>query len=87
MHLTSDEVQSTFIRTEVTALKDGASPEGLNSLEQSAAGINAQLTGVSEAVQDAISAEAKSALFASIQKVVTGQMRPEEAIVSALKRN
>ena len=31
MHLTSDEVLSTFIRTEVTALKDGASPEGLNS--------------------------------------------------------
>lgn len=87
MHLTSDEVLSSFIRTEVTALKDGASPEGLNALEQSAADLNAQLTGVSEAVQDSISAEAKSALFAGILKVVTGRMTPEEAITSALKHN
>lgn len=29
MHLTSDEVLSTFIRTEVTALKDSAGPEDL----------------------------------------------------------
>ena len=86
-HLTSDEVLSTFIRTEVTALVDGAFPEGLNTLEQSAADVNAQLTGVCEAVQDTISAEAKSTLFANIQKVVTGRMTPEEAIASALKRN
>ena len=86
-HLTSDEVLSTFIRTEVTALVDGAFPEGLNTLEQSAADANAQLTGVCEAVQDTISAEAKSTLFANIQKVVTGRMTPEEAIASALKRN
>lgn len=85
--LTSDEVLSTFIRTEVTALIDGARPEGLNSLEQSAADVNAQLTGVSAAVQDAISGEAKSTLFASIQKVVTGRMTPEEAVVAAIKRN
>lgn len=87
MQLTSDEVLSTFIRTEVTALIDGASPEGLNSLEQSAADVNAQLTGVSAAVQDSISAQAKSTLFASIQKVVTGRMTPEEAVAAALKRN
>lgn len=85
--LTSDEVLSTFIRTEVTALINGASPEGLNSLEQSAADANALLTGVSAAVQDSISAEAKSTLFASIQKVVTGRMTPEAAVTSAIKRN
>lgn len=85
--LTSNEVLSTFIRTEVTALTDGAKPEGLNCLEQSAADINAQLTGVSQAVQDSISAEAKSTLFASIQKVVTGRMTPEAAVASAMKRN
>ncbi len=86
-HLTSDDVLSTFIRTEVTALLNGARAEGLNVLEQSAAEANAQLTGVSAAVQDAISAEAKSTLFANIQKVVTGRMTPEEAVASAIKRN
>lgn len=86
-HLTSNQVLSTFIRTEVTALVDGAKPEGLNSLEQSAADANAILTGVSPAVQDSISAEAKSNLFASIQKVVTGQMTPEAAVTAAMKRN
>ncbi len=85
--LTSNEILSTFIRTEVTALIDGASPVGLNSLEQSAAETNAQLTRVSLAVQDAISAEAKSTLFTSIQKVVTGQMTAEEAVATAIQRN
>lgn len=85
--LTSDEVLSTFIRTEVTALIDGASPDDLNSLEQSAAQANNGLTGVSLAVQDSISAEAKSELFSNLQKVVTGRMTPEAAVTSAIKRN
>ena len=85
--LTSNEVLSTFIRTEVTALIDGASPVGLNSLEHSAAETNAQLTRVSLAVQDAISAEAKSTLFTNIQKVVTGQMTAEKAVTLAIQRN
>ena len=85
--LTSNEILSTFIRTEVTALIDGASPVGLNSLEQSAAETNAQLTRVSLAVQDAISAEAKSTLFTNIQKVVTGQMSAADAVESAMKLN
>ena len=85
--LTSDEILSTFIKTEVTALIDGASPAGLNSLEQSAAETNARLTKVSPAVQDAISAEAKSTLFTNIQKVVTGQMTAEKAVTLAIQRN
>ena len=85
--LTSDEVLSTFVKTEVTALIDGASPEGLNILEQSAADVNAHLTGVTAAVQDSISPEAKSELFASIQKVVTGRMTAAEAVRSAISRN
>ena len=85
--LTSDEILSTFIKTEVTALIDGASPAGLNSLEQSAAETNARLTKVSPAVQDAISAEAKSTLFTNIQKVVTGQMTAEKAVALAIQRN
>lgn len=85
--LTSDEILSTFIRTEVTALIDGASPVGLNILEQSAADANANLTAVSLAVQDSISADAKSNLFANIQKVVTGRMTAEEAVEMAIRRN
>ncbi len=85
--LTSDEVLSTFVKTEVTALVDGASPEGLNILEQSAADVNAHLTGVTGAVQDSITPEAKSELFAGIQKVVTGRMTAEEAVRAAISRN
>ena len=85
--LTSDEILSTFIKTEVTALIDGASPAGLNSLEQSAAETNAQMTKVSPTVQDTISTEAKSTLFSNIQKVVTGQMTAEKAVASAIQRN
>ena len=85
--LTSDEVLSTFVKTEVTALVNGASPAGLNSLEQSAARTNSGLTAVSAAVQDSISAEAKNDLFANIQKVVTGRMSAQTAVASAIRRN
>lgn len=86
-HMTSEQVLSTFVTTEVTALIGGAAPAGLNSLQQSAADTNANLTGVVSAVQDAISGEAKSELFASIPKVVTGQLSPAEALEAAMVLN
>ena len=85
--LTSDEVLSTFVTTEVTALVNGAAPSGLNTIQQSAADANANITAVVGAVQDTITAEAKGDLFANIQKVVTGQMTAEEAVESAMKLN
>lgn len=86
-HLTSDEVLSTFVTTEVTALVNGAKPSGLNALQQSAADANASITGVVGAVQDTITGEAKGDLFANIQNVVTGKMTAEEAVESAIKLN
>ena len=86
-HMTSDEIMSTFVTTEVTALKNGASPEGLNSLQQSAADANNNITGITGAVQDTITSECKTDLFATIQHVVTGEMTAEEAIASAIALN
>ncbi len=86
-HLTSDDVLSTFVTTEVTALKNGATPSGLNPLQQSAADANAAVTSVIGAVQDTITATAKGDLFANVQNVVTGKMTAEEAVTSALKLN
>lgn len=85
--LTSDETLSTFVTTEVTALVNGAKPAGLNALQQTAADVNAQITGVIGAVQDTITGEAKADLFGNIQKVVSGQMTAEEAVASALALN
>lgn len=85
--LTSDEVLSTFVTTEVTALVNGAKPAGLNVLQQSAADANANITGVIGAVQDVISGEAKGDLFANIQNVVTGKMTAHDAVESAMKLN
>lgn len=86
-YLTSDEVLSTFVTTEVTALINGATPAGLNLLQQSAAEANADITGVIGAVQDTISSDARTALFASIPRVVTGKMSPQEAVEAAMKLN
>jgi raffinose/stachyose/melibiose transport system substrate-binding protein len=86
-HMTSDDVLSTFVTTEVTALKNGASPAGLNPLQQSAADANAKVTSVIGAVQDSITKEAKGELFADVQKIVTGQMTAEEAVIAAIKLN
>lgn len=86
-HMTSDEVLSTFVTTEVTALKNGASPAGLNELQQSAADANANITGVVGAVQDTLTSEAKTDLFANVQNVVTGAMSAEDAVNSAIALN
>lgn len=86
-HMTSDEVMSTFVTTEVTALKNAATPSGLNALQQSAAEANGSITGVVGAVQDTISAEAKADLFGNVQNVVTGAMSAEDAVASAMALN
>lgn len=86
-HMTSEEVLSSFITTEVTALIDGADPAGLNAIQQSAAETNAHITGIVGAVQDLISGEAKGELFADIQKCVTGQMSAEAAVEAAIRLN
>ena len=86
-YLTSDEVLSKFVTTEVTALVNGAKPEGLNIIQQSAADANAAITGIVGAVQDTITSEAKGDLFGNIQNVVTGKMSPEEAVASAIALN
>lgn len=86
-HMTADDVLSTFVTTEVTALVNGAKPAGLNTIQQSAADANANITGVVGAVQDTITGEAKADLFANIQNVVTGKMTAAEAVESAMKLN
>ena len=86
-YLTSDEVLSKFVTTEVTALVNGAKPLGLNILQKSAADANANLTGIVGAVQDTITSEAKGDLFGNIQNVVTGKMTAEEAVESAIALN
>ena len=58
-YLTSDEVLSTFVTTEVTALANGAKPAGLNPLQQSAADTNANVTAIAGAVQDLLTAITK----------------------------
>ncbi len=86
-HMTSDDVMSNFVTTEVTALKNGASPSGLNPLQQSAADANGAITGVIGTVQDTITSEAKTDLFGNVQNVVTGAMTAEDAITSAIALN
>ena len=86
-YLTSDEVLSTFVTTEVTALKNGAKPAGLNPLQQSAADANANVSAIAGAVQDLLTAEARGDLFANVQNIVTGKITAEDALAAALKLN
>lgn len=86
-HMTTEEVLSQFVTTEVTALVNGAKPQGLNILQLSAAEANVDITGAASAVQDTITREAKKELFSNISRVVTGQMTAEEAVASAMRLN
>lgn len=84
-HMTSDTVMSTFVTTEVTALTNGASPAGLNVIQQSAADMCAGATSLVGAVQDKLSAEARADLFANVKNIVTDKVTATEAIESALE--
>lgn len=86
-HMTSDSVMSTFVTTEVTALKNGATPAGLNALQQSAAAMCGKTTSVVGAVQDALSKEARADLFASVKNIVTGQLSASDALAAAMALN
>ena len=86
-HMTSEEVLRSFVTTEMTALDTYLMPSGLNSLQRSAADAYNQVTGMSTAVQDSISSDAKRELFANIQNVVTGRMTPAQAVEAAVKQN
>jgi raffinose/stachyose/melibiose transport system substrate-binding protein len=83
-HMTSDEVLSTFVTTEVTALKNGAKPAGLNAIQQSAAEMCAGVTSTVGAVQDLMTAEARGSLFADVKNIVTGKTTAAAAIDNAL---
>lgn len=84
-YMTSNEVVTRFVTSEVTALKTPPMPEGLNSLQQAAADMCASATGISSFAQDELSNEARSRLFADIPDIVTGKTSASEAIASALR--
>jgi raffinose/stachyose/melibiose transport system substrate-binding protein len=86
-YLTSDEVLSTFVTTEVTALKNGAKPAGLNEIQQSASDMCSGVTSLVGAVQDLLTSEARADLFANVKNLVTGSMTSADAITSALALN
>ena len=86
-YITSDDVLITLVTTELTALRSGAKPSGLNMLQQSAADANANITAAAGAVEDNITDEAWSELCGSIQNVVTGKMTAHDAVESAIKHN
>ena len=66
---------------------NGASPAGLNPLQQSAADANANITAIAGAVQDLLTAEARGDLFANVQNVVTGKISAEDAVAQAIALN
>lgn len=86
-HMTSDSVLSTFVTTEVTALKNGATPAGLNEIQTSAAAMCKKTSSVVGPVQDMLSKEARADLFANIKNVVTGQMSASDALAAAMALN
>lgn len=85
--LTSDETLSTFVKTEITALKSGAVPKDLERAGAVCGRLQCSAHRRCGAVQDRMSAAAKDYLFTNIRRVVTGKVTPEKAIEAALKLN
>ena len=86
-YMTSDEQVSIFSVTAVTALKNGVTPaDSLDSLQKSAIAMCADATSVVGAVQDKLTSEQRSDLFANVKNIVTGKTTAAEAIDSALAK-
>jgi len=84
-YMTSDEQVSIFSVTAVTALKNGVTAsDDLDSLQQSAIAMCADATSVVGAVQDSLTSEQRSDLFANVKNIVVGKITAAEAIDSAL---
>lgn len=74
--MTSDDVVSTFGATAVTALKKGTTPpQDADALVTAALAMTKGATGISPAVQDLLTGEARADLFANVKNVVTGKDR------------
>lgn len=84
-YMTSDEQVSIFSTTAVTALKNGVIPaDNLDSLQVSAIEMCAGATTVVGAVQDLLTKEQRSDLFANIKNIVTEKVTAADAITQAL---
>ncbi len=83
--MTTDEVVNTFAGGTPTALKSGMTkPENPNSMQLAAIDMVNGATGSAPAVQDSLNATARKQLFASIKDIVTGSVKAEDAIQTAL---
>lgn len=84
--MTSDEVVSKFGATAITALKNPTTaPSDISTLGQDAIAMTAGATGVVAATQDGLNAEARGALFAGVQDVVTGNKTSSELLDEILQ--
>lgn len=86
--MTSDDVVSTFGATAVTALKKGTTPpQDADALVTAALAMTKGATGISPAVQDLLTGEARADLFANVKNVVTGKITAPDAIASMISFN
>ncbi|HQN62352.1 MAG TPA: extracellular solute-binding protein, partial [Flexilinea sp.] len=86
--MTSDDVVSTFGVTAVTALKKGTTPpQDADALVTAALAMTKGATGISPAVQDLLTGEARADLFANVKNVVTGKITATDAIASMISFN
>ena len=86
--MTTDEVVSSFGTFSFTALKNGTTPPGnADSFVMSALSLPKNSTSFVAAAQDMLNRAARTALFADINNIVTGQTTPEDAIDNCLAIN
>jgi len=86
--MTSDDVVSTFGATAVTALKKGTTPpQDADALVTAALAMTKGATGISPAVQDLLTGEARADLFANVKNVVTDKITATDAIASMISFN
>lgn len=88
MAMTRDDVVSTFVTAGLTALKEAPkAPANADALDIAALYMMEHATGITSAAQDALTTQARQALFSNIKNVVMGKMTAEEAINAALELN
>ncbi len=83
--MTEDATVNKFASTSTTALREPSEPlDGLNALQQSAVAMQNGFTSVVGAAQDNLSTDVRTALFAGVKDVMTGQMTAAQLLQRTL---
>ena len=86
-YMTTDEMVSKFAGTDVTALKNGVTPDSnMSALAKDAVTFSAGVSAISPAVQDQLSEAVRKPIFGEMSAIVQGKTSAKDAVQAVIDK-